>query len=312
LNAASATTQAGLAGGTAPTYGTGSYAEQPAAATSYPQSYPATQTAEYTNPYATSATASPATGAMPSAAQPQQGAYSPVYPQQVQSNPYADPYSNNRQMPAQDGAYGQAPAGTGADLNYRSADPSYRTADSRSMPAYDNRGADAQRYDASSEMTSPDYTRPSYGSDSHSPATGAPANADRYADPNQNSNSEYKPGTSDYTPGNTGYNVPRGYEANPGAAATGAPAPAGAQPRKDPGYRPAGTSDYLPNGRVGGAAGAGFSTSMNTSPANTNTGNVVTAGYQQPASGDSATPARFQAPDNAPVSTLTIGRRSYE
>jgi hypothetical protein len=315
LNASSANAHSGLTGAMAPSYGAGGYAEQPAAATSYPQSYPATQTAEYTNPYTTGAAAVNATAAMPSSVgQPQQGAYNPVYQQQAQqTNPYVDP-NVSRQMPAQDsyhGAYGQAPAASQADPNYRSADPNYRTADVRSTPAYDNRGAETQpRYDAGGEMSSPDYTRPSYSGDAQTPAAAPAGAANRYAEPYQSGASEYKPGASDYTPGNTGYNGPRSYDANPAMPAQGAPA--GVEQRKDPGYRPGGTSDYLPAGRVGGAAGAGFSTSMNSTPAKSSTGGVVTAGYQQPSSGESVTPARFQPQDNAPVSTLTIGRRSYE
>jgi hypothetical protein len=307
LNAGTATTQAGLTGGMAPAYNASSYAEHPAAATSYGAgAYPATQTAEYTNPYATTASATPATGAMPSSAV-QQGPYSQTYPQQgAQTNPYAD----NRQMPAQDAAhgnYGSTPSYGGADPNYRGSDPGYRTADVRSTPAYDTRPAESPRYDVTTEMSSPDYTRPSYGSETQPPATGSSSAGGRYGESYQPGTSDYKPGASDYTPGNTGYNGTRSYEGNQPSA--GGAAPSGE--RKDPGYRPAGTSDYPASGRVGGSAGAGFSTPMSSAPAKAG---VVPAGYQQPASGeqDATTPARFQPQENATDSTLNFGRRSYE
>jgi hypothetical protein len=314
LTAGTPTTQAGLTGGMAPAYNastsTSPYAEQPAAATSYgPGGYPATQTAEYTNPYAAPASAAPAVGSAPANAV-QQGPYSQTYPQGTQTNPYADPYASSRQMPAQDASRGAGAAPSyGADPNYRGGDSGYRTADVRSTPGYDSRPAESPRYDVTTEMSSPDYTRPSYSPEGQ-PAAGSPAGS-RYGDAYQPGTSDYKPGASDYTPGSTGYNGPRSYETNPpagGAAPTGA-VPSGVE-RKDPGYRPAGTSDYPSSGRVGGSAGAGFSNSMGATPAKSD---VVPAGYQQPAGGDNAAaPARFESPESNTGSTLNFGRRSYE
>jgi hypothetical protein len=185
---------------------------------------------------------------------------------QPQNGLYTAPPMTNSYAGSQTAAAMPNASGTGSM-------PSYQTADARgAMPA--TMPTDPNAIQQSAAMGDR-YAAPAptggYGGNAdpaaNTPAASAPMNAapatgmgDRYAQPTLNyrsdnttpGNTGYQPGLMTNPPGNTGYNPPNAY-APTNAAMGGAAMPAAATlpMRPDPGYRPAGTSDYtLPAGTV--------------------------------------------------------------
>ena len=220
-------------GGATPGVGApaGSYAAVPGGGAPYggaPAGSVAPQTGPYNENYGQPAATGSAYGAVPDAAnayqsQTPQGAYQPPYGQpadagQVTQAPAADPYGT---------AVPPASSPNGASQADPNAAGSYQTADNRY----------ADRYGAGAAPVQPEQT-----------------NADRYAaanqaagdpatpDPNA-SGDRYQPANTPYQPGNTGYSPP-------GVPPYQTPSPItpSTLPRREPNYRPGGTSDYVPAG----------------------------------------------------------------
>ena len=161
----------------------------------------------------------------------------------VVSNAYADqpsatPYPNTAGGNAMDAAANPS-AGSSVGDRYASRPPDQ---DAGTALNYDSRSTGSPPLAASAANDR--YSPPAAGDGYVNPnATSTPdAGADRYARDNV-AHGSYQPGNTGYEAGNTGYNPP-------GVDPYKSPATANnyaAAPRRDPGYRPGGTSDYRPS-----------------------------------------------------------------
>ena len=202
--------------------------------------------AEATTPYGAPPAAAPGVDPTATAAAPQQGAYSDAYgapPAAAPAYPAngAEAYSSPQtaQTPATATPYAGADAyGTGANYGSPPADQYGSTAAPPANP-----------YDAGAAPTA-DPAAAYSGTGAPYPAAqpeqvaanqyGAQQSGDPYGAPAAPPAADYQPGSTAYDPGNTGYSPPGvpPYE-------TAAP-PNVVAARKDPYFRPGGTSDYIP------------------------------------------------------------------
>jgi hypothetical protein len=318
--------------------GASGYVEQPAAAGS---AYPATgypgQPAGYNNaasaPGGIPNAAAPGTnyGAPQSSATPNYGA--PANNLAPQNGPYTETYG---QAAGQSGttpnAYGppsgayptsgaptapyQAP-GTQIPAYSGQTTPSYPA-----TPAYPATAVDpnavppaAGNYGNPAPPAGGSYGTPAdnrYSSDQNVPSTAPPepAPANGYAaTPSESATvngaassgppaaERYQPGNTGYTPGNTGYSppgvAPYQMPAQPNLVSTGE--------RKDPYYRPGGTSDYVPGGGTRVASSAATATAPQADRYGAPATGAPADPYSQPPGGASQgyqPPASYQPPAN--------------
>jgi hypothetical protein len=264
--------------------GTASAFAAPAGAS--PEASPYANQAGYTppaSPYgAATQTPAGAAGAGPTAMQ-QQGSYADAYG--AAAPPAAAPATAYPATAAPSAYQPGSTAATGADPH--SAQDPYGTSPSQASPAADHYGAAAASsapspYDA--PPAQPPVADPAaaytadarYGSPAAAPtaqpeqaaaggygaAPTSPASADPYGAPSASpavaeapAAGGYQPGSTNYAPGQTGYSPP-------GVAPYTVPAePNVVAQRKDPYYRPGGTSDYATGGKTPTAVADRYSNS---------------------------------------------------
>ena len=225
------------AGATAAATG-GAYAAQPAAGGNAAPQAPAY--AAQNGPYGGAGATGQAYAGQPAAGQPYAGqsngdqATTGASAYTAQSGPYEATPSQGGQPPAYtntatdsystpDGGYRTATASSGNP--YRNVSVESTTATDSSQPGENRDGTTASQTEASAAD--------SYGAAASEAAAGGTATA---------GDDRYQPGNTGYQPGNTGYTppgvAPYQMPSQPNVVST---------PRRDPYYRPGGTSDYLPS-----------------------------------------------------------------
>ena len=200
-----------------------------------------------------------------------------AYAEGASATPYPNTSGSNAIEPPMN-----APAGSSVGDRYATRPEEQNPI---STPSYDGRAGGAS---ASSASTTGDLNSSTIANDRYvnpNASTPADASADRYASAPAN----YQPGNTGFEPGNTGYHPP-GVDPykSPGTANNYA-----ITPRRDPGYRPGGTSDYrssdgLRPGPAGGVPSDRYATPPSSvRPSGYDAGpNAPPAAYPSSATGD--------------------------